>query len=94
MRVCGVDFTSRPTPRKPITCAVAWLEHDRLDVQDIDHFADFSQFETFLTQPGPWFAGFDFPFGQPRRLIENLSWPQNWVAYVGRIAAIAEMRDW
>ena len=28
--------------------------------------------------PGPWVAGIDFPFGQPRKLIENIGWPDTW----------------
>jgi len=94
MRIFGVDFTSRPCKRKPISCAVACLERERLQVQAIEYFVDFTQFEAFLRRPGPWIAGLDFPFGQPRRLVENLSWPPSWAGYVRRVATIAEMRGW
>lgn len=30
---------------------------------------------------GPWIAGIDFPFGQSRKFIENVGWPQEWEIY-------------
>ena len=80
----GVDFTSRPRPRKPITIASgrAYRLEFRLDI--LEEFADWEQFETWLRRPGPWIAGFDFPFGLPREAVEDLGWPKQWsqlVAY-------------
>ena len=44
---------------------------------------DFATFEGFLRTPGPWVAGLDFPFGQPRELIAALDWPaDSWASYV------------
>jgi len=30
----------------------------------------------------------DFPFGQPRRLIEAIAWPQSWAGYVSHIRSL------
>ncbi|MGF1504561.1 MAG: DUF429 domain-containing protein [Anaerolineae bacterium] len=83
MTIYGLDFTSAPRKRKPITCAVCTLEGTTLHYERIEHLTSFTQFEAFLQRPGPWVAGFDFPFGQPRDLIERLGWPQTWAGYVG-----------
>ncbi len=50
--------------------------------------ASFDGFEAFLIQPGPWIAGIDFPFGQPRRLIQNIGWPESWEGYVDEVAGM------
>lgn len=89
MRVYGVDFTSAPKRSKPITVAECELEGDRLRVRDLLRLRSFEQLERGLDRPGPWVAGMDFPFGQPRRLIRNLEWPESWEGYVGRVAAMS-----
>ncbi len=84
-RVYGVDFSSAPSPRKPITIAVAWLTQDPdpcLSLERVDLAPDWASFEQFLQTPGPWLAGFDLPFGQPRPLIEHYGWPTHWPAFV------------
>ena len=72
LTLLGVDFTSAPSRRKPITVARgrrlgSVLRFDRLDVH-----ADFTAFETALAEPGPWLGAFDFPFGLPRAFVEHL----------------------
>ena len=47
-------------------------------------------FEAFLRSDGPWLAALDFPFGQPRKLIANLGWPQSWQGYMGIIASLSK----
>lgn len=89
-RLFGLDFTSAPGRRKPITCAECRLTGNTLTLIQLHHFTDFAQFEAFLRTPGPWLAGFDFPFGQPRRLIEALGWPQSWPDAVRHIAALGK----
>lgn len=78
MHILGVDFTSRPRPGKPITCAHARLSGGRLQVEAIEQVADFHAFEALLRRPGPWLGGFDFPFSLPRELVLQLSWPLQW----------------
>lgn len=95
MQILGIDFTSRPNRRKPITCLRATLTRDRLRVSGLERWNAFSAFEAVLAAPGPWIAGIDFPFGQSRRFIENIGWPRDWAAYVRHVGSLsrAEFRQ-
>lgn len=86
--VLGIDFTSAPTPRKPITCARTRLDRDVLRFVELVRWGGFARFEQALSLPGPWVAGVDFPFGQSRRLVENIGWPQHWAGYVQEVASL------
>ena len=79
-RVAGIDFTSRPTRRKPITVALGRREADRMLFERIEAHVDFDSLRRWLRTPGPWVAAFDFPFGLPRELVETLAWPTAWHA--------------
>ena len=91
MHILGLDFTSAPSPRKPITCAVCELSESILHVKETQAYTSFAQFEQFLQQDGPWIAAFDFPFGQPRKLLENLNWPLSWEGYVQHVATMGKL---
>ena len=82
MKVLGIDFTSSPGRRKPITCLNCTLRGSVLRAGKLEEWTDFSEFEEALQRRGPWIAGMDFPFGQSRRFIENSGWPGNWRDYV------------
>jgi len=79
-RIAGIDFTSRPTRRKPITVALGRREGDRVLLERIEAHVDFDGLRRWLRTPGPWVAAFDFPFGLPRELVETLGWPTVWPA--------------
>jgi len=85
MRVYGIDFTSRPTRKKPITCLACTLDGTHLAAEELVEWHDFSAFEEALLRPGPWIAGADFPFGVARRFIENIGWPETWPGYVAYV---------
>ena len=80
----GLDFTSAPSARKPITAAHARLEStdDRgvrsLHLQAIERLTTLEAWSAWLMHPGPWLAGCDLPFGLPRPLVEALGWPRQW----------------
>ena len=95
MRIYGLDFTSAPGRRKPLIALGCTLDDDALRVEDSHEMTDFEVFEEFLRLPGPWVCGMDFPFGQPRSLVEALGWPANWEGYVGEVARLskAEFED-
>ena len=81
----GVDFTSAPSRRKPITvargrCQGAVLRFERLDV-----CTDFAAFEAALAEPGPWLGAFDFPFGLPRTFVEHLGLGESAQAVMGAL---------
>lgn len=87
-RIGGVDFTSAPRKRKPITIANGKLADSVFLLESIDEAADWPAFEAWLLHPGPWIAGFDFPFGLPREAVEDLGWPRTWPALVAHCRAI------
>lgn len=88
MRIYGIDFTSRPTPSKPITCLACTLAGTHLFADELTEWQNFRQFETALKRPGPWIAGIDFPFGQARRFIETIGWPDTWQGYVAHVSTL------
>ena len=94
MRIYGVDFTSAPGRRKPITWAVAQAGPAGLVVERVDHLPNWDAFQAALALPGPWVAGFDFPFAQSRRFVENIGWPTHWPDMVAHVASLtrAEFR--
>lgn len=89
MRVYGVDFTSAPGPGRPIAVAECALSGERLAVRDLLRLRSFEQLERGLERPGPWIAGFDFPFGQARTLVRDLEWPEGWEGYVAGVAEVS-----
>jgi len=69
----GVDFTSVPTARKPITVAQGRLAGGELQLEDLRACTDWPAFEALLREPGPWLGAFDFPFGLPRAFADSLA---------------------
>ena len=85
LRIFGVDFTSAPSPKKPLTVARAELNGNDLVLSRVDLLEDWTDFEAFLMEPGPWRAGFDFPFSQPLRLYQDLGLRGDWERLVSQI---------
>lgn len=77
-RIFGVDFTSRPCDRKPITIAAGHLQGRRFVLAGIEECSDWASYEAWLREPGPWIGGFDFPFGLPRCAVLDLQWPTDY----------------
>lgn len=90
----GVDFSSAPTRRKPITVALGRRRGQVLLLERLQALDSLPAFGEFLQRPGPWLGGFDFPFGLPRELVHTLNWPQQWPALIAHYAALtrAEIR--
>ena len=76
----GVDFSSAPTRRKPITLAQGLRQGQVLRLEGLLNFDTLPALGDFLARPEPWLGGFDFPFGLPRELVLALDWPQDWSA--------------
>jgi hypothetical protein len=95
-RVYGVDFSSAPSVKKPITVAVGELRDAIYTLDQVIGLPSLSGFESFLAHPGPWVAGFDLPFSLPRPLIEHYNWPHDWPAFIRWYGAQsrAQLRDW
>ena len=90
MRFIGVDFTSAPSARKPITAALGELQHGQLVVSEIRPCMSWAEFEALLAAPGPWCGGFDFPFGLPRELVVQLGWPHDWAGLITHVRALGK----
>ncbi len=85
MRIFGLDFTSAPSRKKPLVAVGCTFDGRSLRVEEAEVMSGFEPFEAFLLRGGPWVCGMDFPFGQPRDLVEAQGWPRDWAGYVGEV---------
>jgi hypothetical protein len=90
MIIYGIDFTSSPSRKKPITCLECEFVGSHLTAGKLVEWPNFGAFEQGLQRPGPWVSGIDFPFGQARRFIETIGWPQSWQGYVTHAANLGK----
>jgi hypothetical protein len=87
--LAGIDFTSRPTRRKPITVAIGERAGAVVRLLRIEEHEQFDGFAAWLRTPGSWLGGFDFPFGLPRELVTTLGWPTAWLPLMQHYAALS-----
>ncbi|MFZ6773083.1 DUF429 domain-containing protein [Undibacterium sp. SXout7W] len=85
----GIDFTSSPSRRKPITVASGEMCAGVLQLRQLRGLPDLPAFEQWLMQDGPWIAGVDLPFSLPRELIETLGWPQQLPALIRHLQSLS-----
>lgn len=78
----GVDFSSAPSRKKPITMALGQRHGQVLRLSGLLGFDSLAGFGEYLAAPAnadsAWLGAFDFPFGLPRELVETLGWPLAW----------------
>jgi len=86
--VAGVDFTSRPTRRKPITVAIGSSSRGVVRLDKTASHESFDSFAAWLRTPGPWAAAIDMPFGLPRELVMSLGWPDEWLPLMRHYASL------
>ena len=87
-QVWGVDFSSAPSRRKPITVVRGRLRDDGcLALEAFEALDTLDDFDRLLRRAGPWVGGFDLPLGLPRELVLALGWPQVWPDLVRHFAA-------
>jgi hypothetical protein len=91
----GCDFSSTPTRRKPIVLALGSAGGGRVQLTRLEKLESLAAFGDWLRQPQAWVAGFDFPFGLPRELVEELGWPTDWRECMRHYAALTrpQIRD-
>jgi len=91
----GCDFSSTPTSRKPIVLALGREARGRVVLDRLEKIATSEGFAAWLAQPGDWVGGFDFPFGLPRELVEQLGWPLQWRECIAHYAQLsrAQIRE-
>src|SRR4051794_12683086 len=102
MIVYGLDFTSSPSQQsatgpsaKRLTLAKCCLSETTLKVTGLERLNaakanDFTWYKTWLTSPGVWVGGIDFPFGLPIAAIHHFGWlpdegRRDWAAYTSRL---------
>lgn len=83
----GCDFSSSPKRNKPIVMAHGRLERDLVRLERLEILDSLAAFAAWLEAPASWICGFDFPFGLPRELVEQLGWPAEWEANIRHYAA-------
>ncbi|HOM13955.1 MAG TPA: DUF429 domain-containing protein [Rubrivivax sp.] len=92
----GVDFTSAPSRRKPITVAHGRRHGGVVHLAALQAVESFAAFEAMLAAPGPWLGAFDFPFGLPREFVESMQLGADSGAVIGalrrRCASRIELR--
>jgi hypothetical protein len=93
--IIGVDFTSAPSRRKPITIAVGRMREGAmpvLQIERLDACEGWLAFEQWLSA-GRWIAAFDFPFGLPKAFVDALGWatggPEPWTDITRRVEALS-----
>ena len=89
MRCLGVDFSSRPSRRKPVLLAEGRRHGAVLRLDRLVALATLDGLAQALHEPGPWVGGFDFPFGLPRELVEALRWPRQWLPLMRHYQALS-----
>lgn len=89
MKILGVDFTSSPTRKKPITLAVSEFKGDALVVTNVESLTTFHDFEYFLKQAEPSITGMDFPFGLPHAFVLDQGWSPKWPDYVDVVSRMS-----
>jgi hypothetical protein len=89
LRCIGVDFSSRPSRRKPVLWAEGECHGAVLRLRTLQAHADFDSLAHALALPGPWVGAFDFPFGLPRELVESLGWPRHWLPLMRHYQALS-----
>ncbi len=74
----GVDFSSRPTPRKPVVVACGHAREARIapasvTLDAVERFSTLESFGRWLQATPRWIGGFDLPFGLPRELVDTFA---------------------
>ncbi|MDP2819773.1 MAG: DUF429 domain-containing protein [Polaromonas sp.] len=87
----GCDFSSAPTRKKPIVLALGASRNGRLQLSKLVRLDSLDGFEAWLRQPAGWLGAFDFPFGLPRELVEQLGWPAAWPALMAHYAGLSRV---
>ncbi len=85
LTLLGVDFSSAPSARKPITVARGRLLGAVLRLDAVDLLPTLAGFEQLLRHSGPWLGGFDFPFGLPRAFVDALGLGDNCAAVMAEL---------
>jgi signal transduction histidine kinase len=83
MKIFGINFNATPSEKKPITVAICDFKKSQgLTVSKVESLYSLKEFDAFLKKKGPWFAGVDFPLGQPNLFLKKMNLPEKWNSYI------------
>ena len=85
----GCDFSSSPSRRKPIVMAAGSLLNGHVLLTGLERLESLDSFEDWLRRERSWLGAFDFPFGLPRELVEQLGWPRRWSELICHYAGLS-----
>jgi Protein of unknown function (DUF429) len=93
-KLFGVDFSSAPTKKKPITVAsgrlASWRGQQALCVEGVSPLFSLDEFSEWLALKGPWVAGFDLPFALPREFLQTVGWPHSsWQEHIAHVETLS-----
>ncbi|MGB0717595.1 MAG: DUF429 domain-containing protein [Phycisphaerae bacterium] len=88
--VIGVDFSSRPAPRKPIVAARLVRQDDDHALVGIERFITRETFAFWIQQQEHHVIGIDAPFGFASRFLSDVDWPKSWSEYMENVASYSE----
>ena len=91
INLLGVDFTSAPRKKKPITCAWGALHARVLTLSGFEMCESFESHIELLSRDGAWIGGFDMPFGLPREFVAEQGWPSAWMGYTKAALALSRI---
>ena len=78
MKIFGINFNCSPSQKKPITIAVCDFKKSQdLSVLKVEPIYGLKEFDAFLKQKGSWFAGVNFPLGQPNIFVKKCICPRS-----------------
>ena len=89
MVLLGCDFSSAPTRRKPIVVAFGSVNDQTVTLSRLETFDSLEAWADRLYELPQWLGAFDFPFGLPRELVEQLRWPLVWEECIACFAALS-----
>lgn len=88
LRILGIDVTSAPHKRKPLTGAWARLDGDLLMVDTIQTWTAWPELDRVATDETSTWIGFDAPFGLPVAFQDTMGWPREGGAVLARASAL------
>ncbi len=92
LMLAGIDFSSNPSKKKPVTVALGHLGGPVLKLVRLEAFATLDAFALWLATPGPWLGAFDFPFGLPRAFVEAHSLGSSCEEVIRKVHALCATR--
>jgi hypothetical protein len=97
--IFGIDFSSSPKRSKPIVVARGRLAtlagRPAVCIEGLETLLSLDEFSRWLDRPGPWVAGFDFPFALPleflkAQTLQNTGWPYaSWPLHMRHVASLS-----